>query len=37
MEVASRYKEGDWAGLVDRFERDKIKRAEQLEKLRRER
>ena len=40
VEVASRYKcvqEGDWAGLVEKFERDKVKRAAQLEKMREDR
>ena len=40
VEVASRYKcvlEGDWAGLVERWERDKLKRAEQLSKKREQR
>ena len=29
--------EGDWAGLIDRFERDKTKRADQLAKMQEER
>ena len=40
VEVASRYNcvlEGDWAGLVERWERDKLKRVEQLAKKREQR
>ena len=39
-EVASRFacvQQGDWAGLVERWERDKIKRTSQLAKMRRDR